>query len=174
MSQVSNNVGFSGGIPAPPTITICDVLPRICGGVNSCHDRVAVVNFKLPADVITYVEFCADTPVWSLWTFQTSRPNAPFTWECRAKVKLFKSAPGWVPPGTSDQSGPGPSSPETPAASYTKSASRTRWLESTAPMGSEEPKRPLADEQKANRDAKPRENGDDKRPDQRIGQQRRR
>lgn len=86
--------------PLPDTATVADVLPRIRGGVDSCYvsqfedTRVAVVTFKLPADAITYVEFCAETPIWSLWTFQISRPGVPFTWERRAKVQLFKSAPG--------------------------------------------------------------------------------
>lgn len=69
-------------------------------GVDSCYvsqfegNRDAVVTFKLPADAITYAEFCAETPIWSLWTFQISRPSVPFTWDRRAEVKLFQSAPG--------------------------------------------------------------------------------
>ncbi|KKY35298.1 hypothetical protein UCDDA912_g04718 [Diaporthe ampelina] len=88
--------------PLPDTATVADVLPRIRGGVDSCYvsqfeeTRLAVVTFKLPADAITYAEFCAETPIWNLWTFEISRPGVPFTWQRRAKVELFKSAPGMV------------------------------------------------------------------------------
>ncbi|KAH8788099.1 hypothetical protein F5883DRAFT_707165 [Diaporthe sp. PMI_573] len=86
--------------PLPDTATIADIFPRLRGGVDSCYisqfeeTRIAVVTFKLPEDAMTYVEFCAETPIWSLWTFQISRPGVPFTWERRAKVELYKSAPG--------------------------------------------------------------------------------
>lgn len=86
--------------PLPDTATVADVLPRIRGGVESCYvskfeeTQVAVVTFKLPADAITYAEFCAETPIWDLWTFEFSRPGVPFTWRRRAEVQLFKLAPG--------------------------------------------------------------------------------
>ncbi|KAJ0120747.1 hypothetical protein J7T55_015479 [Diaporthe amygdali] len=86
--------------PLPDSLTVADVLPRVRGGVESCYisqfeeNRIAIVTFKLPADAITYAEFCAETPVWGLWTFQISRPGVPFTWERRAKVQLYKTAPG--------------------------------------------------------------------------------
>lgn len=93
--------------PLPDSVTVADVLPRIRGGVDSCYvsefeeNRVAIVTFKLAADAITYAEFCAESPIWSLWTFEMSRPGVPFTWERRAKVQLHKSAPGmgsaWKP-----------------------------------------------------------------------------
>lgn len=87
-------------LPLPDSLTVADVLPRVRGGVESCYisqfeeNRVAIVTFKLPADAITYTEFCAETPIWGLWTFQISRPGVPFTWERRAEVKLYKAAPG--------------------------------------------------------------------------------
>ncbi|KAG6362627.1 hypothetical protein INS49_007719 [Diaporthe citri] len=86
--------------PLPDDATVADVLPRIRGGVDSCYvsqfeeTRVAVVTFKRSADAITYADFCKETPIWGLWTFQISRPGVPFTWERRAKVKLYKAAPG--------------------------------------------------------------------------------
>lgn len=86
--------------PLPDSATVADVLPRIRGGVDSCYvsqfeeTRVAVVTFKLAADAITYADFCKETPIWGLWTFEISRPGVPFTWERRAKVQLYKAAPG--------------------------------------------------------------------------------
>lgn len=86
--------------PLPDTVTVADILPRIRGGIDSCYvskfeeNQVAVVTFKLPADAVTYVEFCAESPIWGLWTFQMSRPGVPFNWNRRAEVQLFKSAPG--------------------------------------------------------------------------------
>lgn len=85
--------------PLPDDATVADVLPRIRGGVESCYvsqfeqTRVAVVTFKLAADAITYADFCKETPIWGLWTFEISRPGVPFTWERRAKVERYKSAP---------------------------------------------------------------------------------
>lgn len=86
--------------PLPDSATVADILPRIRGGVDSCYvsefeeTRVAIVTFKRSADAITYAEFCAESPIWSLWTFEMSRPGVPFTWERRAKVHLYKAAPG--------------------------------------------------------------------------------
>lgn len=87
--------------PLPDDATVADVLPRIRGGVDSCYvsqfeeTRVAVVTFKRSADAITYADFCKETPIWGLWTFQISRTGVPFTWERRAIVKLYKAAPVW-------------------------------------------------------------------------------
>ncbi|KAI7780193.1 hypothetical protein LA080_016278 [Diaporthe eres] len=86
--------------PLPDDATVADVLPRIRGGVDSCYvsqleeTRVAVVTFKRAADAITYADFCKETPIWGLWTFQISRPGVPFTWERRAKVQKYNGAPG--------------------------------------------------------------------------------
>ncbi|POS78057.1 hypothetical protein DHEL01_v203543 [Diaporthe helianthi] len=85
--------------PLPDGITIADVMPRVRGGIDSGYmgkfegNGVAIVTFKLPPDAITYVEFCAETPIWGLWTFRMSHPGVPFAWERRAKVELFRSAP---------------------------------------------------------------------------------
>ncbi|KAI7783804.1 calcium-binding mitochondrial carrier protein aralar1 [Diaporthe eres] len=46
------------------------------------------------ADAITYADFCKETPIWGLWTFQISRPGVPFRWGRRAKVQRYKAAPG--------------------------------------------------------------------------------
>lgn len=106
--------------PLPDTVTIAEILPRVRGGVDSCYvsrfeeNRIAVVTFKLPADAITYVEFCAESPIWGLWTFEMSRPGVPFTWKRRAEVQLFKTAPGM--------------GADIPARSYTPVAEGSRCL----------------------------------------------
>ncbi|KAL1868910.1 hypothetical protein Daus18300_005746 [Diaporthe australafricana] len=93
--------------PLPDYVTVADVLPRIRGGIESCiisrfeETSVAVITFKRATDAITYTEFCAETPVWGLWTFPMSRLGVPFTWERRSKVALYTAAPGlgssWKP-----------------------------------------------------------------------------
>ncbi|KAG8157185.1 hypothetical protein KVR01_012893 [Diaporthe batatas] len=86
--------------PLPEDITIADVLPRVRGGIDSScvsmfnGDRIAVVTFKHPADAITYVEFCAETCIWALWTFRYSRPGVEEEEPRRAEVNLFRSASG--------------------------------------------------------------------------------